>query len=113
MALRTDADVEALVAIDGIDGLRDLIASPTKLHPKDRAFVAAWLNSQVEKGRIDRESEAHDFMRRQTVAAEESASAAKTSARWAALSAVIAAAMLFASAWPYFKLLDLVARLSK
>jgi hypothetical protein len=113
MAIRSDADVEALVEEGGIEALRDLVASPTALHPKDRAYVANWLREQVEKGKIEREDEAHDFMRRQTIAAEESAAAAQTSAKWAMWGAVIAAAMLFATAWPYFKLVDALSRLAK
>lgn len=52
-------------------------------------------------------------MRRQTIAAEQSAEAARDSALYAKLSALIALAALFATAWPYFKLIDALQRFLK
>ena len=85
-------DVAKWVSEHNLEDLRDLIASPAKTHPKNRE---------------------HDFMRRQTLAAEESARSAGVSARWAVIGGVVAVAMLVATAWPYFKLLDLIVRLAK
>lgn len=96
-----------------LEELRDLIASPIKTHPKNREIAASWLRDQIARGKVEREDEAHDFMRRQTLAAEESARSAGVSARWAIIGGLIAVAMIVATAWPYFKLLDLLMRLAK
>lgn len=106
-------DVAKWVSEHNLEDLRDLIASPAKTHPKNREVAAAWLRDQIAKGKVEREDEAHDFMRRQTLAAEESARSAGVSARWAVIGGVVAVAMLVATAWPYFKLLDLIVRLAK
>lgn len=110
---RTLDDVAAWVEEHDVEALRRLIASPTATHPANREMGFIWLREQERLGAIAKEDEVHDFMRRQTVAAEESAQAAKSAARWAGIGAVIALASLVATAWPYMKLLDVVERLAK
>lgn len=113
MAFNSLEDVDEWVKAHSVDELRDAVASSSRLHPRNREWARRWLEREIAKGALAREDEQHDFMRRQTVAAEESATAAKVSARWAVLGGVIAAAMLVATAWPYFKLVDLLVRLGK
>lgn len=110
---RTFDDVSEWVNRHSVEELRDAVASPITLHPRNRSVAAAWLLAQEQEGVIEREDEQHEFMRRQTVAAESSARSARTSARWAVIGGVVAAAMLIATAWPYFKLLEVVDRLSR
>jgi hypothetical protein len=89
---------------EAIDRLRNITIVPGLL--RDRPQVLLWLAEQERLGRIEKETAEHEFVRRQTVAAERSADAAATSARWAIYSAVIACVALLATIWPYFKLVD-------
>ncbi|NKI96639.1 hypothetical protein [Rhizobacter sp. SG703] len=110
---QTFADVDKWVAEHSVDELRDLIASPMRTHPENRRIGHEWLQGQQEAGNLAREDESHEFMRRQTIAAEISARAAEVSARWAMLGGFTAVAALVATAWPYMKLLETIDRLAR
>lgn len=71
------------------------------------------LHETILQGKEQLEDEKYDLMRRQTVAAEASATAAQTSARLALISAIISVAMLLVTAWPYMRLVGLLSELTK
>jgi hypothetical protein len=96
---------------DAIEHLRKVTIVPGQLRHREQ--VRSWLAEQERLGKIARDTVEHDLMRRQTVAAEASATAATTAARWSIFSAVIAAAALLATAWPYMRLIDALERLTR
>jgi hypothetical protein len=109
--------IDGKVANDGwtrdqaVEHLRSLVIVPGQL--RHWRQVTAWLEAEERTGRIARDTAEHEFMRRQTVAAEQSAAAARESALWAKLSMVIALGALVATAWPYFKLIEALQRFLK
>ncbi|KQW36512.1 hypothetical protein [Rhizobacter sp. Root404] len=96
---------------EAIEHLRKVTVIPGQL--RHTAQVRAWLAEQERQGQIAKDTIEHDFMRRQTVAAEVSAEAAGRSARWAIYSAVIACVALLVSIWPYFRLVGALERFLK
>jgi hypothetical protein len=113
--LQSFKHIEDWLKIEGntVDKLRNETMHSGRRKLADHDTVVAWLREQERLGVLAKESEEHEFMRRQTVAAEDAAKAAKLSARWAVLGGLIALAMLVATAWPYFKLMDALSRLAK
>lgn len=58
---------------------------------------------KFSQDKIEREDQKHDFMRRQTVAAEALATADRVVAWGALISAIISVATLFVTAWPHIQ----------
>ena len=76
-------------------------------------IARSWPQEQSSPCRLQREDDSHALMRRQTVAAEASATAARALARWAQISAIISVAALLATAWPHIRLADWLLKLAK
>ena len=97
------ANVQEWVAAHSIDELHAALLPGSRFSMSNREYGSAWLRQQTEDGKVAREDEAHEFMRRQTAAAE------RTS-RVAWLSMWISLAALFVAAWPAFDPLKLDSR---
>ncbi len=95
--------IEEWVGKHGVEGLRNAVASRTALHPDNRAAAEQWLKQQEDAKVIAREDEAHEFQRRQTVAAEEASSVAGRSLSTSRIALAVAAVALIAQVWPFIK----------
>lgn len=90
----------------GEQAVRELLAkrnSRLKAFDWDTPRMAeTWLQEQERREAGARVAAEYDLARRATVAAEQSAEAARQSARWARWAVVIAVIAIVVSAWPYF-----------
>jgi hypothetical protein len=93
---RSPEDVTAWVAANSVKGLRHAVASGRFANQNLRQ-AEAWLNARDRQESAQSTAEEKALLERSVKAAEESASAARASARWAMWAAIIAVAALAAS----------------
>jgi hypothetical protein len=93
---RSPEDVAAWVAAHSVDALRQAVESGRFANQNLRQ-AQAWLNARDRENVAQSIAEEKAMLERSVKAAEESASAARASARWAMWAAIIAVAALGAS----------------